>query len=248
MQADVQQLLAVLPSTGIDRATPLGLSLAPQMETDAWRHLVTRVASLARTATGARHTLTAWLGDALAYGGARGQGLIVECAEAAGFDPGTLRNAKMVCARIPVSCRHDALTWTHHCEVGLMFADPAEIERWLSIAEIEHLSTSALRCRVRAQVAATHGHGPANAMDASVTAFRLMRELRAASRSLARERYLWQHWSPAAAQLAFQELRPLTEFVDAMRARLDREPKTSHRHRREMSASTAGRSATRGHF
>ena len=218
MQTDVPHLLAALPSTGIDRATRLGLSLAPEMETDAWRHLVTRVAGLARTATGARQTLTAWLGDALAYGGARGRGLITECAEAAGFDAGTLRNAKMVCARIPVSCRHDALTWTHHCEVGLAFADPAEIERWLSMAETERLSTSALRCRVRAQVAATHGRVPANAMGASVTAFRLMRELRAASRSLARERHLWQHWPPAAAQLAFQELRPLTEFVDAMRA------------------------------
>ncbi len=218
MQADVPQLLAALPSAGIDRATRLGLSLAPEMDADAWRHLITRVASLARTATGARQTLTAWLGDALAYGGARGRGLITECADAAGFDAGTLRNAKMVCARIPVSCRHDALTWTHHCEVGLAFADAAEIERWLSIAEAERLSTSALRCRVRAQVAATQGRVPTNAMGASVAAFRLMRELRAASRSLARERHLWQQWSPAAAQLAFQELRPLTEFVDAMRA------------------------------
>ncbi len=218
MQADVPQLLAALPSAGIDRATRLGLSIAPEMDADAWRHLVTRVASLARTATAARQTLTAWLGDALAYGGARGRGLIAECAQAAGFDPGTLRNAKMVCTRIPVSWRHDALTWTHHCEVGLAFSDRAEIELWLSIAEAEGLSTSELRYRVRAQVAARHGPVPANASGASVTAFRLMRELRAASRSLARERHLWQHWSPAAAQLALQELRPMTEFIDAVRA------------------------------
>ena len=96
MQTDVPHLLAALPSTGIDRATRLGLSLAPEMEIDAWRHLVARVAGLARTATGARQTLTAWLGDALAYGGTRGRGLISECAEAAGFDAGTLRNAKSV--------------------------------------------------------------------------------------------------------------------------------------------------------
>ena len=219
MQTDVTHLLASLPPAGIDHATRLGLSLAPAMKTDAWRHLITRVASLARTATGTRQTLTAWLGDALAYGGARGRGLIAECAEAAGFDAGTLRNAKMVCARIPVSCRHDALTWTHHCEVGLAFADPAEIERWLSIAEAARLSTSALRCRVRARVAAMQGRAPTNAMGASVTAFRLMRELRAVSRSLARERQLWQHWPLAAAQLALQELRPLTEFLDTVRAR-----------------------------
>lgn len=108
------------------------------------------MAGLARTAAGARQTLTAWLGDVLAYGGARGRGLITECAAAAGFDAGTLRNAKMVCARIPVSCRHDALSWTHHCKVGLAFADSAEIERWLALAEAERLSTSELRFRVRA--------------------------------------------------------------------------------------------------
>ena len=218
MQADVPQLLAALPSAGIDRATRLGLSLAPEMDVDAWRHLVTRVASLARTATGARQTLTAWLGDALAYRGARGRGLITDCAEAAGFDPGTLRNAKMVCTRIPVSCRHDTLSWTHHCEVGLAFADRAEIERWLSMAEAEHLSTSELRCRVRAWVASAHGRQPPDVMGTTVTAFRLMRELRAASRSLARTRCIWRQWSPAAAKLALQELPPVTEFVDAMRA------------------------------
>ena len=218
MQADVPQLLAALPSAGIDRATRLGLSLAPEMDVDAWRHLVTRVASLARTATGARQTLTAWLGDALAYRGARGRGLITDCAEAAGFDPGTLRNAKMVCTRIPVSCRHDTLSWTHHCEVGLAFADRAEIERWLSMAEAEHLSTSELRCRVRAWVASAHGRQPPDVMGTTVTAFRLMRELRAASRSLARTRCIWRQWSPAAAKLALQELPPVMEFVDAMRA------------------------------
>jgi hypothetical protein len=49
--------------------------------------------------------------------------------------------------------------------------------------------------------------------------FQLMRELRAAGRSLVREREVWQHWSPTAAQLALQELRPLTDFVDVVRAR-----------------------------
>ena len=218
MQADVPQLLAELPSAGIDRATRLGLLLAPEMDADAWRHLVTRVASLARTATGARQTLTAWLGDALAYGGARGRGLITECAEAAGFDPGTLRNAKMVCARIPMSWRHDALTWTHHCEVGLAFSERAEIELWLSIAEAEGLSTSELRCRIRAWVASVHGRQLPNAtVGTAAMAFRLMRELRAASRSLARTRDFWRRWPPPAANLALQDLTYLTEFVDAMR-------------------------------
>ena len=128
MQIDLKQLLAALPPSGIDRATRLGLALAPKIETDQWRRLAAHVAGLTRHATGARQTLTAWLGDVLVYGADRGRGLITECAHAAGLDPGTLRNAKMVCSRIPMSRRHDALSWSHHCEVGLAFRDPATIE------------------------------------------------------------------------------------------------------------------------
>ena len=219
MQTDVKQLLAALPSAGITRATRLGLALAPRLENEDWRQLVAHVASLARTTTGARQTLTAWLGDALAYGGGRGRGLITECAEAAGLDAGTLRNAKMVCTRIPVSCRHDALSWTHHCEVGLAFSDHAEIERWLVVAETERLSTSALRSRVRLHVAARRGLAPTRSAASSVAAFRLMRELRAVGRSLARERHSWRRWSPGAAQLALEELRSITGFVDEVRSR-----------------------------
>ena len=219
MQTEVEQLLATLPAAGIDRATRLGLALAPRLENEKWRQLVAHIAGLARTATGARLTLTAWLGDALAYGGDRGRGLITECAEAAGLDAGTLRNAKMVCTRIPVSCRHDALSWTHHCEVGLVFSDHAEIERWLVAAETERLSTSALRRRVRLHVAARRGMAPIRATYSSVAAFRLMRELRAVGRSLARERHSWRRWSPGAAQLALAELRSITGFVDEVRSR-----------------------------
>jgi hypothetical protein len=219
MRTEVQQLLAALPAQGIDRATRLGLALAPHLETDAWRNLAAHVAGLARSATGARQTLTAWLGDVLAYGGAHGRGLITECAEAAGLDPGTLRNAKMVCTRIPLSCRHDALSWTHHCEIGLAFSEPDEIQRWLAVAEAERLSTAELRRRVREHAAAANRPPRAPAIAGSVMTFQLMRELRAAGRSLVREREVWQHWSPTAAQLALQELRPLTDFVDVVRAR-----------------------------
>ena len=219
MRTEAQQLLAALPAQGIDRATRLGLALAPHLETDAWRNLAAHVAGLARSATGARQTLTAWLGDVLAYGGARGRGLITECAEAAGLDPGTLRNAKMVCTRIPLSCRHDALSWTHHCEIGLAFSEPDEIQRWLAVAEAERLSTAELRRRVREHAAAANRPPRALTIAGSVMTFRLMRELRAAGRSLVREREVWQHWSPTAAQLALQELRPLTDFVDVIRAR-----------------------------
>jgi hypothetical protein len=192
--------------------------LVPQLEVEPYRDLVIHLARLTRTTTGARQTLTAWLGDALAYGEARYRGRITTCAGAAGLNAGTLRNAKMVCSRIPLSCRHDALSWTHHCEVGLVFSEPAEIEDWLALAEREQLSTAELRRRVRAHLAAGHRTSHTEPAVASVAAFRLMRELRATGRLASQHREVWRHWPPAAAQLALEELQPLTELVDALRA------------------------------
>jgi hypothetical protein len=219
MRTDVDQLVRELPESGIARATRLGLVLNPGLETEAWRGLVTHVARLVRTSTGARQTLTAWLGDVLAYGETGGRGLITECATATGINPGTLRNAKMVCLRIPVSCRRDTLSWTHHCEVGIAFADPHEIERWLTIAESEDLSAMALRRRIRSHMASRHEQRGAIPDAASITAFQLMRELRAGDRMLDRHRAAWREWSPGAAKMALQELRAVTDFVDTMRAR-----------------------------
>ena len=219
MRTEIDQLVRELPEAGIARATRLGLVLNPGLETETWRGLVTHVARLVRTSTGARQTLTAWLGDVLAYGEAGGRGLITECAASTGINPGTLRNAKMVCLRIPVSCRHDALSWTHHCEVGIAFADPQEIERWLEVAESDGLSALALRRRIRSHVATLHEQRGASADESAITAFQLMRELRAGDRFLDRHRAAWRQWSPTAAQFALQELRAVTDFVDTLRAR-----------------------------
>jgi hypothetical protein len=219
MRTDVDQLVRELPEAGVARATRLGLVLNPGLETEAWRGLVTHVARLVRTSAGARQTLTAWLGDVLAYGETGGRGLIAECATATGINPGTLRNAKMVCLRIPVSCRRDTLSWTHHCEVGIAFANPQEIERWLTIAESEDLSAMALRRRIRSHMAIRHEQRGAIPDERSITAFQLLRELRAGDRMLDRHRVAWREWSPGAAKLALQELRAITDFVDTMRAR-----------------------------
>ncbi len=219
MRTDVEQLVRELPEAGIACATRLGLVLQPGLETETWRGLVTHVARLVRTSGGARQTLTAWLGDVLAYGETGGRGLITECAAATGINPGTLRNAKMVCLRIPVSCRRDTLSWTHHCEVGIAFADLQEIERWLTIAESEGLSAMALRRRIRAHAASLREQRGTSPDAASITAFQLMRELRVGDRMLDRHRAAWREWSPSAAKLALQELRAITDFVDTMRAR-----------------------------
>ena len=162
--------------------------------------------------------MTAWLGDALAYGEIRYHGRITTCAGEAGLEPGTLRNAKMVCSRIPVSCRHDALSWTHHCEVGLAFADPAEIERWLALAEREKLSTAGLRKRIRAHIAGRRQDQGAAAHSGSVEAFQLMREVRAVCRMLDQRRDIWKRWAPGTARMALQEVKPLADFIDRLRA------------------------------
>ena len=99
-----------------------------------------------------------------------------------------------------------------------MFSDEAQIELWLSIAEVEGLSTADLRRRIRACAAyVQRRQSPEAAIATSVATFRLMRELRAASRSLARTRDFWRKWPPTAAELALRDLTYLTEFVDAMR-------------------------------
>jgi hypothetical protein len=219
MRTEVHDLLAALPSTGIVQANRLGLVVTPQLEPEDWRRLVLHLARLTRTATGARQTLTAWLGDALAQGDFRYHRRIATCANEAGLEPGTLRNAKMVCSRIPLSCRHDALSWTHHCEVGLAFTDPPKIEHWLALAEHEKLSTAELRKRIRLHFASQRGIAGTKKTSASVDAFELMRGLRATSRMLDQRRKAWWSWSPAAAQMALQELRPIAEFIDGLRSR-----------------------------
>lgn len=217
MRTDVQTLIASLPVARIKQATRLGLILESGIEPAPFRDLLVRLAQLTRSATGARQTLTAWLGDALAYGGPIARGQIAACAAAAGLEPGTLRNAKMICTRIPVSRRHDALSWSHHCEIGLVFADSAEIDRWLALAEAEKLATAELRQRIRVHQATSRRSAIAAE---SAPAFRLMRELRATARTVEQSRTIWKHWPPSAAQLALAELTPLVEFINAMRARV----------------------------
>ena len=219
MPTELQRLVGELPGTGIARAGRLGLELAPQLDQAAWRHLVTHLARLARTTTGARQTLTAWLGDALAYGELSYRGRIATCATEAALEPGTLRNAKMVCSRIPVSCRHDGLTWTHHCEVALAFADPAEIERWLALAENEKLSTRELRRRIRSHLAGRRQTEDPTVSPESADTFQMLRELRAACRLLEQHRNVWRRWPSGVARLALEEIKPLVKFVDRLRTR-----------------------------
>lgn len=217
MRTELHRLIAALPTGSVALATRLGLALAPDISAERQRELLAHLTSLVRSASRERQTVTAWLGDLLAYGGALRPGQIVACAAAVGLDAGTLRNAKMVCLRIPVSCRHDTLSWSHHCEVAIAFAEPEEIERWLVLAEAEKLATAELRRRIRVHRAASPRI--ATAAESGPT-FRLMRELRAAARAAEQQRAVWGHWPPSARRLAFDELQPLVEFVAALHVAL----------------------------
>lgn len=219
MQIDPQRLLAELPGTSVNQVGRLGIALAPRLNREAWGQLVAHLARLTRTTTGARQTLTAWLGDALAYGDVSYRGRITSCAAEAGLEPGTLRNAKMVCSRIPLSCRRETLSWSHHCEAGLAFSDLKEIERWLLKAETEQLSTAALRRGIRAEAEDKSRTSARSNSLASVEAFKLMREIRAADRALKFQRALWRGWTPRTARLALREAPTLSEFMETMLAK-----------------------------
>jgi len=214
MRPDYEKLIAAIPADKVRAVTRLGLELSTDLDLDSWSQVIARLAQTAGRVARDRDTLTAWLGDVLAYGGGKYHGQITEYARAAGLSPGTLRDAKLVCSRIPVGRRHEKLSWSHHCEVGKAFSALPEIEHWLALAVTEQLSTMALRKRIRAHLSQSRPASPMIDRDA----FRLLRELRAIDRLLGADRALWNAWAPDARRRALSELNTLTEFVAALNA------------------------------
>lgn len=214
MQTDLEQLIASLPSSAVSRASRLALVVLPNLADATRQDLLAKLAHIARSASAERHTVTAWLGDSLASGPTLRHGQISTLAAISGIDSGTLRNAKLVCRRIPPSRRHDNLTWSHHCEVALAFDNPTEVEKWLAVAEREKLGTRELRRRIRAHRASV-SRTPTTSDNAA--AFRLLRELRSAARATQQQQSVWRHWSPTATQHALEELLPLAAFIDELR-------------------------------
>lgn len=218
MPTELQLMVAALPERGVVRATGVGLHLDSNIGDADWQELMRKLAMLTRQSWAARQTATAWLGDALAQA-ERFHGQIAMWAETAGLHPGTLRNAKMVCTRIPLSWRHYTLKWSHHFEIGIAFSDEAEIKRWIGIAVAELLSTAELRKRIRAYVAQGADQAKSASPAESAETFRFLRDLRAASRSVVRGEIVWKRWDGKTAQSALTEIAPLVALVDDLRAR-----------------------------
>lgn len=210
-------LLDLLPREQVRKAARLGLDLQPGLGRDAWSRLLVGLVHAAGRTSSNRDTLTAWLGDALAYGGDRYRGQISEYAKAAGLAPGTLRDAKLVCSRIPVSCRRDTLSWSHHCEIAKAFKEPREIERWLKIAEKGGHSKAELRRMIRSHVAEASG-SPKAGHDHTIEFYAVIRELRAVGRFLVNRSGSSARWSPSACELALAEAAPIVQFIERLKA------------------------------
>jgi hypothetical protein len=219
MPLEFENLLSALPREHVTEAARFGLALNPGLDLESWSKLVAHIVQIAGRNGRNRDTLTAWLGDLLAFGGGKYRGQITEYAKAAGLDPGTLRAAKLVCSRIPLLCRHNVLSWSHHCEVGKAFKTPDEIKSWLDIAAREGLSVRELRKRIRQYVAdpTPPDSGPAAA--GGVAPFALLRELRAVGRFVRNHSEVWQEWSPATCELALSEMQPIVDFIEEIKAR-----------------------------
>ena len=212
-------LLSLLPKEQVRSAKRLGLDLRPDLDRDSWSRLVASLVHTAGRTSSNRDTLTAWLGDLLAYGGDQYRGQITEYARAAGLAPGTLRDAKLVCSRIQVSCRHDALSWSHHCEVGKAFKEPKEIERWLKIAEKGGHSKAELRWMIRTHLAeGAPGMQKPRHDQTTIEAFAVLRELKAVGRFLGNHAGSWTEWSPSACEFALVEIEPVARFVAQLKA------------------------------
>jgi hypothetical protein len=220
MNTDHLSLLKLIPDQHINEATRYGLALSNKIDAESWSKLVSGLAKIAGKMSGGRDTLSAWLGDVLAYGQGKYRGQITEYATAAGLSPGTLRDAKLVCSRIPVSCRHDTLSWSHHIEIGKAFSELGEIQRWLKIAVDEHLSKMELRRQIREYVANSRAPKQSEPdANIAVEPFTLLRELRAAGRLVHSQSAVWAGWTPDTCRLALSEIETLADFMDELRTR-----------------------------
>ncbi len=219
MTSEIRPLLTLLPPEIASSATKFGLVLPADLPRETWIQLTGRLAQASGAAASRTETITAWLGDLLAHGGRSHRGQITELAKVAGFSPATLRNAKLVCSRIPVSCRRDTLSWAHHCEVGKAFRDPEEIAQWLDIAGAEGLSKAQLRRRIREHRKSQRGAANRGA-GLDVATFSLLRDLRVTDRLVSNQHEVWLSWSPETCRAALQEIEHLAEFVGKVAMRI----------------------------
>lgn len=220
MAPELESLLRDVPGAHVQQASPLGLILSPNLDAGSWSALVATVVQLSGRVSRHRETATAWLGDLLAFGHGKYRGQITAYAEAAGLDPGTLRVAKLVCSRIPVLSRHNALSWSHHCEVGRACKEPRDIQHWLNLAATERLSVRGLRKRIRQHLAQAQPAEVDDFTDGPNLRFKLLRGLHEMGRLVQKHPDTWAEWSVETCEHALVEMQPIIAFIEAVRTRV----------------------------
>jgi hypothetical protein len=90
-----------------------------------------------------------WLGDWLRYGHTKFGERYARAARITGYDVQTLMNMVYVASAYKADERHEMLSWSHHAEVAAL--SPDQRERWLSLAEANHLSVRCLREEIRCE-------------------------------------------------------------------------------------------------
>ena len=125
--------------TGSVFATRTGLVILDSITFDAWL----QVGDKLRDIEGAVHW---WIGDWLNYGERRWGEMYAQALEETGYGYSTLRNDKWVANAVPVSARHDKLSFKHHHIVAAL--PPDEQTAMLDKAEAEELTTRQLREQV----------------------------------------------------------------------------------------------------
>ncbi len=143
-----------------------------------------------------------WWGDALNYGERNYGEMYSQALNESDYAYGTLRNAKYVAERIPLSRRHDNLSWSHHAEV----ASEEQQDQWLKRAETEQLSKSDLRKAIR-QSKAVYNDAP-NTDAGQFEAIRGAKELRAYLPKTPDE---VAKWTPDRCRLWLDDLRPIAD-------------------------------------
>jgi len=210
--------------------TEVGLVLSEHLSEGAWAEVIAEIVKSAARNGRQREAAAAWLGDLLNYGEEYGfsyRGQIRDFAQAAGLQASTLRLYKLVAARIPLPVRRPKLSWSHHLEVGRVFADVETISRWLERAEKEGWSKSELRARIRE--ARRTASGAKNAGSSATPVFRLLSELRLLDRVLQGNQPVWSRWTGPTCQGALTEIGILVAFVDFLRANADADHPASPR-------------------
>ena len=129
------------------KVTVTGLELPASLSFEDWQRVGEQLQR-------AEHAVMWWLGDWWAFGEHRYGERSAQAVEN-GFNPNTLMNAAWVCRQIPISRRHEVLSFSHHYEVAAL--QPAEADALLNRAEAEGWGHKQLRSQIRQAKAGTEG-------------------------------------------------------------------------------------------